>query len=57
MDITGARSGLNGAEAVLQLRAIRVNGDFDDYWHYHLNQEQHRLHETRYNNHLIPTAA
>jgi hypothetical protein len=35
MDITGARWGLEGAEAVLKLRALRANGDFERYWHYH----------------------
>ena len=30
MDITGARWGLAGAEAILKLRAIKANGDFDD---------------------------
>jgi hypothetical protein len=54
MDITGARWGLAGAEAILKLRAIKANGDFDAYWHYHLNQEQHHVHEARYRNHLIP---
>ena len=29
MDITGARWGLAGAEAILKLRAIKANGDFD----------------------------
>ena len=28
MDLTGARWGLEGAEAVLKLRALRSNGDF-----------------------------
>src|SRR5438874_4574097 len=32
MDITGARWGLDGAEAVLKLRALISNGDFEDYW-------------------------
>lgn len=32
MDLTGARWGLNGAEAILKLRALRANGDYDDYW-------------------------
>jgi hypothetical protein len=32
MDITGARWGLEGAEAVLKLRALRSNGDFSSYW-------------------------
>ncbi len=44
MDITGARWGLNGAEAILKLRAITRNGDFDSYWKYHLTQEHQRNH-------------
>ena len=52
MDITGARWGLAGAEAILKLRAIKANGDFDAYWH--LTQEQHHVHEARYHDHLIP---
>ena len=42
LDITGARWGLDGAEAILTLRATISNGDFDDYWRYHLTQEHHR---------------
>jgi len=57
MDLTGARWGLPGAEAILKLRAIRSNGDFDDYWAYHLAQERHRVHQTRYAQELIPQAA
>jgi hypothetical protein len=57
MDITGARWGLPGAEAILQLRAIRSNGDFDEYWKYHLAQEQQRVHGSRYANAAIPQAA
>jgi uncharacterized protein UPF0236 len=57
MDLTGARWGLTGAEAVLKLRAIKTNGDFNEYWHYHLNQERHHIHEARYHNHVIPQAA
>jgi hypothetical protein len=55
MDITGARWGLAGAEAILKLRAIIANGDFDQYWQYHLAQEHHHVHEARYHNHAIPT--
>jgi len=29
------------AEAIVQLRAI--SGDFDDYWHFHIEQDQKRL--------------
>jgi len=57
MDITGARWGLDGAETVLKLRAVRTNGDFDTYWTFHLNQERHRVHESRYTNGAIPRAA
>ena len=57
MDITGARWSVKGAEAVLKLRAIHANNDFDEYWTYHLNNEQHRIHHTRYANHTLPTAA
>jgi hypothetical protein len=54
MDITGARWGLAGAEAILKLRALKANGDFEDYWQYHLTQEHHHLHQARYYNHTIP---
>ena len=43
LDITGARWGLQGAEAVLTLRAVISNGDFDEYWRYHLAREHQRL--------------
>jgi hypothetical protein len=57
MDITGARWGLAGAEAILKLRALRANGDFGEYWRYHLTQERHRVHESRYLNNIVPLAA
>jgi hypothetical protein len=57
LDLTGARWGLNGAEAILKLRALRSNGDFDAYWTFHLNRERHRVHEARYADRTIPTAA
>jgi hypothetical protein len=57
MDLTGARWGLPGAEAVLKLRAIRTNGDFDDYWNFHLANERNRIHQSRYANGVIPAAA
>ena len=40
MGITGARWGLDGAEAILRLRALHVSGDFDAYWQFHLQQER-----------------
>ena len=48
MDLTGARWGLAGAEAILTLRALVSNGDFDEYWRYHAGQELHRVHRARY---------
>jgi hypothetical protein len=48
MDITGARWSLAGAEAILKLRALRSNGDFDTYWTWHQQQELARNHLTRY---------
>jgi hypothetical protein len=48
MDITGARWGLEGAEAILKLRALTVSGDFDAYWRYHLRREHERIHHARY---------
>ena len=42
MDITGARWGIQTAEAILQLPALHANGDFDAYWKYHLQQEHQR---------------
>ena len=44
MAITGARWGLEGAEAILKLRAVLANGDFGRYWPYHLRREHERIH-------------
>ena len=57
MELTGARWGLHGAEAILKLRALRANGDFDDYWNFHLACEHQRVHRSRYADNLIPEAA
>jgi hypothetical protein len=48
MGITGARWGLEGAQAILWLRAIRANGDLDTYWDWHITQEHHRNHLSHY---------
>ena len=48
MEVTGARWSLNGAEAVLKLRALAGNGDFDEYFDFHLKQEKLRNHDSRY---------
>lgn len=51
MDITGARWGLAGAEAILQLRALINNADFDTYWRFHLGREHDRNHLARHRQH------
>ena len=48
MDITGARWSTPGAQAVLRLRAVIANGDFDEYWQWHQQQELRRNHLDRY---------
>lgn len=57
MDITGARWGLKGAEAVLRLRALRASGDFDEYWTFHQEQELRRNHLAAYPNATLPVMA
>jgi hypothetical protein len=54
MDITGARWGLAGAEAVLRLRSVRSSGDFEEYWAFHEQQEWQRNHAERYANGQVP---
>ncbi|GEM_PF-4030561 len=44
----GREVGLETAEAILRLRALTSNGDFDEYWQYHLRKEHQRNHQTRY---------
>lgn len=44
MDITGARWGLDRAEAVLQLRALNTSDDYDAYLKFHRNRERERNH-------------
>ncbi len=56
MDITGARWGLAGAEAILKLRALNANGDLEPYWRYHLHQEHKRIHGAIYREDLILAA-
>jgi len=55
MDLTGARWSLEGAEAVLRLRALRASGDFDEYWRFHEAREKARNHASRYEDGKIPS--
>jgi hypothetical protein len=54
MDVTGARWSLRGAEAVLQLRALRSSHDFDAYWAFHESREYQRNHQNRYAGGIVP---
>jgi hypothetical protein len=54
LDITGARWGLEGAEAVLKVRSLRSSGDFDEYWAFHQRRVLHRLHLNSYAGGAIP---
>lgn len=44
MEQSGMRWGLEGAEAMLKLRATYLSGDLEDYWAFHIRQDQKRLH-------------
>jgi hypothetical protein len=57
MDVTGARWSVNGAEAILKLRAVRSNGDWPEYFAFHLAQEHRRVHASRYAGGVIPGVA
>lgn len=48
MEVTGARWDLDGAEAILKLRALAGTGDLDDYLTFHLQQEKRRNRDVRY---------
>jgi hypothetical protein len=56
MDITGARWGLEGAEALLKLRALIASGDFGEYWRFHLRREHERVHHAKYRDDLTLAA-
>ena len=52
MGITGARWSLQGAQAMLWLRAINASGDTGTYWTWHIAQEHQRNHLSRYQDNL-----
>jgi len=54
MEITGAKWTLQGAEAVLRLRALRSSKDFDEYWKFHEACEYKRNHQDLYENGIVP---
>ncbi len=47
MERSGMRWQLRGAEAMLKLRAIKLSGDMEEYWKYHIEQDHRRLYGKR----------
>jgi hypothetical protein len=43
MEQAGMRWTQEGAQAMLDLRAVRINGDWDAYWQFHRQQQHQRL--------------
>jgi len=52
--ITGARWSPDGAEVILKIRAVVVNGDLDDYMTYYKTRYLHEHHLARYDPASIP---
>jgi len=46
---------VEGAEAILLLRAAVLSGDFDDYWKFHAAQVYARTHAKKYRG-RVPSA-
>ena len=42
-DLSGSRWSAVGIQAVLNLRAVMKNGDWDDYWNYYMAAERNRF--------------
>jgi hypothetical protein len=51
--ITGARWSPDGAEVILKIRAVVVNGDLDDYMTYYKNRYREEHHLSRYDDDTI----
>lgn len=43
MELAGMRWSEHGAEAMLELRSIKVNGKWDDFWNYFVGKENRKL--------------
>ena len=48
MEQSGMRWSLDGAEAMLQQRAVKKNGDWHDFWSYRIECERDRLYPATY---------
>lgn len=57
MERTGARWSLEGAEAVLRLRALWASGELEEYWRTHERAEKERNHLVKYAEASPPTLA
>lgn len=57
MEQCGMRWTIAGAEAVLRMRSIQINGMTSDYWKYHIAQERQRLYGNFIENEAVELAA
>jgi len=57
MEQCGMRWTIAGAEAVLGMRSIQINGMTSDYWQYHIAQEKQRLYGNFIENETMKLAA
>lgn len=57
MDITGARWGLQRAEAILKLRSLKSSGDSKAYWEFYKDQTLTRNHASQYDSFPLQEAA
>ena len=48
MENSGMRWSIAGAEAMLQQRAVKLNGDWHDFWSYYSDTERDRLYPATY---------
>jgi hypothetical protein len=48
MERSGMRWTAAMAEAMLKLRATFLSDDFDEYWQFHVQRDQQRLHSLRW---------
>jgi hypothetical protein len=46
MELSGMRWTQTGAQAVLDLRAVRINDDWEDYQHFHRQRQHQRLYDS-----------
>jgi hypothetical protein len=49
MELSGMRWSKAGAESMLELRSIKVNGKWDDFWDYYIEKEKHRQYSNQNN--------